>query len=103
MNPRGTLINEQEFLEGKNHVKLHHSYIFFLYQLGMTTIFATTLLQKKNKKQKQCNLLLNIHAVLPPQKRKRKQSDVCEHAVLWEKKKQSDVCEGVVLWEKKTV
>jgi hypothetical protein len=29
---------------------------------------------------------MNIHAVLPPQKKKRKQSDVCKHAVLRRKK-----------------
>jgi hypothetical protein len=66
----------------------------------MTTIFATTPLQKKKTKKKQSDLLLNIHAVLPPRKRKRKQSDVCEHAILWEEKNQSDVCEHLDLQNK---
>jgi hypothetical protein len=101
MNPRGTLINEQQLLECKNHVKLHHSYIFFLYQLGVTTIFATIPLQKKKTKKKQCDLLLNIHAVLPPRKRNKSRVMFVSMQFCGRKKKQSDVCEGVVLWKKK--
>jgi len=74
MNPRGTLINEQELLEGKNHVKLHHSYIFFLYQLGMTTIFATTPLQK-NKQKKETVQSVAEHTCSTPTPKKKKKAE----------------------------
>ncbi len=76
MNPRGTLINEQELLEGKNHVKLHHSYIFFLYQLGMTTIFATTPLQK-NKQKKETVQSVAEHTCSTPTPKKKKKAEWC--------------------------